>query len=206
MSRKVAITGLYCSGKSSTLQYLRSKKGAHCLSADVIASEILQNDEKVKKEVLNLLGSEILNEKDQSLKKGEIAKKVFSDLELLARMETIIHPRVIERIKSEYRSLRNDNCSQLFIVECPILYEIGFDKWFDHVLFLDAPQKERLQRAVERSGSLAVESQLKVSDARHWPAQKMKKCADYVVSTNQEIEQTYKELDKFIKRILSSES
>ena len=174
---KIAITGNIASGKSVVEDLIKSN-GYKVFDTDKIAHHILENSPEVKK---------IFGTTDRK----EIAKIVFSDPEKLKVLESIIHPEV----KKEIIKLFNLNEEMIFI-SIPQLFESGFDKLFDKIIFISADENIRLERLIKRN-NLSKEEALKRIAAQDKEEEKISKC-DYVINNNYDIEHLKKEINKII--------
>ena len=92
---RVAITGGIGSGKSTFANYLASK-GYVVINADDVAKDILSSDEKIKKKIINEFGSD--SYKDGKLNNRFIASQVFSNPANLRKLNSILHPQVLQKI------------------------------------------------------------------------------------------------------------
>ncbi len=92
---RVAITGGIGSGKSTFANYLASK-GYVVINADDISKDILTFDESIIKKVIKEFGSD--SYKDGKLNKKFIAAQVFSNPAKLNKLNSILHPRVLQKI------------------------------------------------------------------------------------------------------------
>lgn len=140
----VAITGSYCSGKSTVMSILRGE-GYKTFSCDEYVSELYQRPGVIKK--INLALPAAKNTK------GGIAKDKLFDIFLTepksrAKIESIIHPLVRERILNLKEGWREGERVTFF--EVPLLFETGLDKWFDVVMCCYCTEKERENRAKKR--------------------------------------------------------
>jgi len=170
---KVGLTGSIGSGKSlvaSIFEHL----GIPVYHADAEAKKNL-----LVPSVIELLtdrfGPGILDEFGQVDRKT-LALKVFSDPSELAFLNSIIHPLV----KSDFDEwlLLHENCSYI-IQEAAILFESGFDSFFDKTIVVSAPEEVCISRVIKRDATEASEVLERMSN--QWePAIKVA-LADYVL-------------------------
>lgn len=154
--KKVAVTGGLASGKS-TVCLLFEKKGAFRVSSDAIVHSLLSPNTSVGREVIDLLGPQIVVE--GKISRGRIASSVFQKPALLKKLESILHPAVREVIRQEYEKavlLKRP----LFIVEVPLLFEAGFEKDFDVTIAVTAPLDIRQKRYKGPDFSDRIEHQM----------------------------------------------
>ncbi|NNG26674.1 MAG: dephospho-CoA kinase [Ignavibacteriaceae bacterium] len=146
MSKKtftVAITGGIGSGKSTFSEFLR-QKDYPVIFADDISKELLLNNKEVKNEIIELFGSSAFNKSD--INTDFLAKEVFSDPLKLQKINSVLHPKVIEQINQEVKELKNIN--KLVFVEAALIYEANIEKLFDYVVLITADEEIKRERTV----------------------------------------------------------
>ena len=147
MSRKiftVAITGGIGSGKSTFSEFLR-EKDYPVIFADDLSKELLKNSKDVKKEIIELFGATAYN--GSEINTDFLAMEVFSDPHKLQKINSILHPKVIEQINREVEELKKNN--KLIFVEAALVYEANIEKLFDYVVLITADEEIKKQRTVE---------------------------------------------------------
>lgn len=122
---KVAITGTIGSGKSTVLKML-ADEGYPCLSADAINKELLE-DVNVQDKVVSLLEL-------PSFSKENVRDVIFKDSKKKQALEAFLRPLILNEIQ---------NCNEykdgIQFVEVPLLFESGWDTYFDYtvVVYVD---------------------------------------------------------------------
>ncbi len=169
---KIAITGGIASGKSLVCQNLLGN-GVFLLSADKISHQLLAPNQK---EIVELLGEEVLT--NGKLDRSKIAEIVFNDATALKKLEAILHPQVIEKIKDLYREIEQKRSHETFIVEFPLLFEIDFNSWFDYTIAVIS-SKESSQKRLKAKG-LTLE-QYEKRQSRLLPEEVLAKRADFTI-------------------------
>jgi dephospho-CoA kinase len=93
----IFVFGNIGSGKSEFCADLRDL-GATVIDADALVASLYETDHEMVSQIEFLLGL-ALRHPDGSVDKQTIALKVFADASLRADVESIVHPRVAERLK-----------------------------------------------------------------------------------------------------------
>jgi len=129
--RKIAVTGGLASGKTTVCRFLE-ELGAYVLSADAIVHELLSPQSPIGKNIVNLLGEEIVE--GAKFNRKVIAEKVFKNKDTLLALEAILHPAVLEEIEKQFNRVQRQKKHTLFVAEIPLLYEIDKSHLFDTVI------------------------------------------------------------------------
>lgn len=135
------LTGAIAAGKSEALAAL-ARLGAATLSTDAVVHELLGSDE-VRDLLVERWGPEVApgGVVDRA-RAGEI---VFADRAELEWLESVLHPRVGERIAVWRAGL--DTQTPLAVVEVPLLFETGMEAAFDETICVIAADGLRVRRA-----------------------------------------------------------
>jgi len=195
----IALTGGIGSGKSRAAAILE-EFGAHSISADTLAREVLERGENGYNEVIAHFGDEILNEGQIDRKK--LAEIVFNDSKQLEVLESITHPLIRAKFISETRALPE---STVVVYEIPLLAEsISRQKQldFDHVLVLQSNPEIRVSRLIER-GFSAKEAQLRIAN-QHSDEQR-KEIATHLINNEGSLEELVNALSQWWSKFISPE-
>ena len=146
MNKIIAITGGIGSGKSTALKIIE-KLGYKSFSADKIYSELILEEDFIHEISSALNVSTITVNGKMALNKEEVSKKVFNDKNLLERLNSITHPRIMQKMLSDAKAQNG-----IVFCEVPLLYEGGFENIFDHVFIIKRNDKKRFESASLRDG------------------------------------------------------
>ena len=195
----IALTGGIGSGKSRAAAILE-EFGAHSISADSLAREVLERGEDGYNEVVAYFGDEILNEGQIDRKK--LAEIVFNDSKQLEVLESITHPLIRAKFVSQTRALSENS---VVVYEIPLLAEsISRQKQldFDHVIVLESETETRVARLVER-GLSAKEAQLRI--ANQYSDAQRKEIATYLIKNEGSLEELINALSQWWSKFISPE-
>lgn len=136
----VALTGGIGCGKTTVLNQFDSL-GIPCFVADQVAGRYYDNPDFLT-QIRALFGDSVMLP-DGSADKRAIAQIVFSNNEMLQRLNSLIHPRVW----ADFELFVQENKQAPYIIfESAIAYEYGFDKLVDRVVCVYLEEEERLRR------------------------------------------------------------
>ncbi len=185
---RVAITGGIGSGKSTFANYLASK-GYVVINADDISKDILASDESIIKKIIKEFGND--SYKDEKLNKKFIAAQVFSNPAKLNKLNSILHPRVLQKIDTIIEKKYKDD--KFVFIEAALIYEADIEKKFDYVVLVTADFNIRLKRSVE-SGKFNEEDFIN-RDKNQIPQEEKEKRADLIFSNNESKKDLIKKAD-----------
>ena len=195
----IALTGGIGSGKSRAAAILE-EFGAHSISADTLAREVLERGEDGYNEVVAYFGDEILNEGQIDRKK--LAEIVFNDSKQLEVLESITHPLIRAKFVSQTRGLPENS---VVVYEIPLLAEsISRQKQldFNHVIVLESETETRVARLIER-GLSAKEAQLRI--ANQYSDAERKEIATHLIKNEGSLEELINALSQWWSKFISPE-
>ncbi len=145
----IAITGGIGSGKSLALSAL-SKKGYLVLSSDKIVSELYEK-RKIKLLLKTLFPTAVTGRIKLNIDRKIISDYVFNNSDMLKKLTDLITPLVMEEILKRYKKAKTT-----VFAEVPLLFECGFEKYFDQVIVIFRDKKARID-SVKRRSNLSEE-------------------------------------------------
>jgi dephospho-CoA kinase len=114
-----------------------------------------------------------------SLNKAFLAQKIFSDKELIEKVNKIVHPVVREDFNVWAESQKADYVLQ----ESAILFEIGANKLLDKIILVWAPDEMRLERVIQRDKTTPEEVLNRMKN--QWPQEKKVALADFIIKNDE---------------------
>lgn len=171
--KRVGLTGGIGCGKSTVVAEMR-RQGVSCFVADEVAARYY-DDPLFVAEVAKSLRMNVCSS-DGMVDKRAIADAVFHDKEKLARLNSLIHPRVMA---DYHRWLDNHADEDLTVFECAILYEYELDKQVDVVVTVYLDEEERMRRLALRDRVSRQELELRMRN--QISAEEKMLRADYVI-------------------------
>lgn len=171
--KKVAITGVIGSGKSTTAAIFE-ELGAYRIDTDKIAHRLLDQDSQLQQKIKDAFGQEIFS---GELRKN-LAEVVFSDPKKIKELEKLIHPKILCALLNEMNEAKKNH--KLCVAEVPLLFEINWDKHFDVTLCTAANPTLCLSRS-----GLSEEEYNKRMKRQLSQIEKAER-ADYVIENNRD--------------------
>ena len=171
---RLGITGGIGSGKSYIARLLSDELGVPVYDCDAQAKRLNDEDPLIREALTRLVGAEVYA--GGRLVRPVLAAYLFQSEEHAARVNAIIHPAV-HRDFLRWQQ-QHEGCA-LVALESAILYESGFHRFVDSVLFVRASQPLRIQRAMQRDGASRRQVEQRIL-RQH--AQDYEHLADYIIN------------------------
>ena len=147
--QKIGLTGGIGSGKT-TVARLFEMLGTPVLYADLEAHKI-RSRPKIFKQIVKQFGSKILI--GNQIDKRKFADVIFNDDKALQWLNSLIHP-LVEKAFDEWCvsiSLNEHTQNTPFVImESALIFEAKFERLFDKIIVVDAPEELRISRVMER--------------------------------------------------------
>lgn len=192
----IGLTGGMASGKSVCAQYLKSR-GIMVLDADEISRELTRRGNIGALRLQQELGEDFFNSGE--LDRAKTALWAFSSPENTKKLNSIIHPLVIERLNGEIERLKKTG-ERAVVIDCPLLFESGLDKKCSEIWLVTADHETRLRRARTRSGLSRDEAQARME--RQMSDQSRSARSDIIIENNGSIGELEEKLRPLADRIL----
>lgn len=191
----IGITGGVGAGKSTILDYLKSRYNGYTVQADLAAHELMEPDGSCYEPVLSLLGQEILDEQGK-IDRKRTAGLVFPCPDLLKQLNQIVHPAVKREIRRRI-AVQEAEGRNFFVIEAALLLEDHYDEICDDMWYIYAQEDIRRQRLKQQRGY----SDEKITDIlknQLSDAVFREKCG-YVVENDGDLQLTYQQIDERIR-------
>ena len=151
--KTIGVTGGVGCGKSEVLDHIEKQYNAIILKADELAATLKEKGGPCYQLLADLLGEDVLTDK------RKMAQAIFSDPELLAKVNAIVHPIVKEEILQRMREAgegrlktARGTTADYFILEAALLLEEGYDQLVDEMWYIYAPEEVRHERLSKGRG------------------------------------------------------
>ncbi len=192
---KVAIVGNIASGKSQ-VEKIISNLGYPVADTDKINNKLLTEDLFIKEEIKKNFGENICDEKG-NISKSQLGKIIFDNKEAKNKLESILHPKIFEKINDFFREQKN---SILAFVSIPLLFETKREKEFDKIIFISCDEETRLQRLMKRNNFTKDEA-LKRMSSQGNEKEKIKK-SDFVIYNNSDLNKLEEDVKTVINELI----
>jgi dephospho-CoA kinase len=193
---KVGLTGGIASGKSTVASMLRDHD-CMVLEMDPLGHELLEPGQSAYDEVVREFGNSILGPSG-AIDRAKLGTVVFADAAKRARLNQILHPRILEVVQRWFTALDRPGGPEFAVAEAALIVETGFHKSLDNLIVCWSTPEQQLARLIERG--ITVE-QAKLRIASQMPAEEKRKLADEVVDCSGTIEETERQVKNVVERL-----
>ncbi len=185
----IGLTGGFGTGKTYVASVFGSL-GAREIDADRIAHKSIMRASPCYREVVSSFGKGILDRKGR-IDRKRLASIVFSNKKELKRLNAIVHPYVIRRIKAKIRTAKE---SDIVVVDAPLLAEANLLCFVDKLVVVKAPREKQISRAMKRLGIGRKECMRRIRN--QMPLYRKVALADYVIDNDGTKRETKKQVLK----------
>jgi dephospho-CoA kinase len=189
----LGITGSFGSGKSTVAGIFRAL-GGRVIDADRLAHASLQPGTPEYKRVVRAFGRGILRA-DNRIDRQRLARIVFNKAASLKRLNKIIHPAVIRRIKRGIESAKK----KFIIVDAPLLIEAGLQRIVDRLIVVRINPAKQIRRIKLKTqlGKTDILKRMKFQ----LPLRAKERLADFIIDNNGSLPRTRNQVEKIWKSL-----
>ena len=190
---KIGLTGSIGMGKTETGKIF-SELGFPVYNADDAVHKLYGPGQKGSERIKKIFPNSI--NPDGSVNRESLSAEVLGDVDKIRALESIIHPLVGEDREIFFKK---NSDSPAIILDIPLLFETGGEKFVDLVIVVDAPQDIQEERVLSRP-NMTKEKFEKII-AEQIPNDVKKKKADFIVDTSISIEDAKIQVENIIRKI-----
>jgi len=167
---RVGLTGGLGSGKTTAAKMFAAL-GAYVFYADEIGRELMQPGEAVYAAIVQKFGPGVVKA-DGALNRAALAQIAFGDGRI-EELNAVVHPATIARQAELIAEVVARDADAVTMVESALIFETkfggegGWHRRFDKIIFVRAPEDEKIARFVERAsgGKTLSEDERAASEA-----------------------------------------
>jgi dephospho-CoA kinase len=187
----VGLTGCPGSGKSLVASML-GKHGARIVDVDEAGRWAVDNHADVHRRLSAAFGADIFAE-DGNLDRRKLGALVFADPEKLARLNEIVHPVMLDRVRRLIREAQEPDVPYI-VLDAALIFELSLDRLADLTVTVDAPFEVCAQRIRMRNALTTAE--IKARFRAQLPREIKRKRADYVILNRGGLDQLQRKVEK----------
>ncbi len=194
----IGVTGGVGAGKSEVLRHLEQKYNCRVIFSDDVANTIKKKGMEAYDKLVELLGTDILNEEDGEIDRKKMANAVFGKPDVLKKINDILHPLTNDYIYEQIEKEKNEKKIQILFIEAALLIETGYNKIVDEMWYIFADEEIRRKRLKASRGysdakiDKIISSQLSESEFRAG--------SDFMIDNSGSLEDTLQIIDNHLKK------
>lgn len=146
----LGLVGRAGSGKSTVARAIAADGGA-VIDADEIGHQVTDQDPEVRAALAAEYGADVYRE-DGTLDRRRVAATVFTDAEARARLDALVHPRILTRAWEALNQLRLAGHRGVVVLDSALLLHWGMERSCDAVLAVAAPEADQVARLMTSRG------------------------------------------------------
>ena len=176
--------------------------GAFTVDADEVAREIVRPGEPALEEIVACFGRKVLST-DGTLDRGALAEKVFANERDRKRLNSITHPRILERIKEKISARSSE---PMVFVEASLIDRKrgGINDLLDGLVVVTCPGELREQRVAARDGLSPEEIRRRMGS--QVPEAEKASQADFLIENSSDIESLGTQVHSLFEALCAAES
>ena len=195
MVRIIGITGGIASGKSTVTEFLR-QQGYQVIDADQVVHELQEPGKRLYQALLSTFGPAILQE-DGRLDRPKLGAMIFGNPDLLTQSSQLQNEIIREEL-ARRRDLLAET-EDIFFMDLPLLFELGYDNWFDQIWLMDVTEEIQLSRLMARNALSREEAEKRI--AAQLSLREKRKRANILIENNGSLEGTRQQLRNALQKL-----
>ena len=147
MASIIGLTGQTGAGKSS-VRKIMYKNGAAVIDADAVAHDITEKNVDCIYDIVSRFSCLVLN-KEGSINRKALGKRVFADKKELAALNKIIFPYILDAIEKKVLEHIKKG-AEIVVIDGATVIESGCAKMCDALISVVADEETRTKRIIKR--------------------------------------------------------
>ena len=160
----LGLVGRAGSGKTTVSQALEAD-GARVLLADQLGHEVTDRDPEVRAALIAEYGPAVYLA-DGTLDRARVAAKVFAEPRARARLNELVHPRIVAAIRDAIVGFIRDGWRGVVVVDAALMLDWHLERACDAVLAVTAPEADQVARLMTSRGWTEPEARARLRAQR----------------------------------------
>lgn len=144
----IGISGQTGAGKSTFAKLLNKKLNGEYIDVDSLGHILLQDESTINK-LVQAFGKDILT--DSQIDRKKLGSKAFVSTEETEKLNSIMHPAMVEMVKKLIDKCREQN-QQNVIIDAALLYKMKLNNLCNKIIYVKADSEIRVKRLVSTRG------------------------------------------------------
>jgi len=193
---RVGLTGGIGCGKSTVVAMMR-ELGCTVLQADPVAHRLMEPGQLAYAEIVQDFGKQVLGA-DGRIDRAKLADIVFRDPARLARLNEIVHPRVLQALDDQLAKLALTHAKGVVVVEAALLIEAHYHERLDHLVVVWCEPEQQIERLLAR-GARRDDAERRI--AAQMKMDQKRRLADDEIDNSGTVEHTREQVVALVKKL-----
>ena len=194
MGKIIGITGGISSGKSTVTNFLR-QRGFQVVDADALVHQLQAPGGRLYNILVEHFGNQVVLKNGQ-LNRPLLASLIFSNPEEQEWSKETQGQVILEELSALKNQLAQTEA--IFFMDIPLLFEQGYESWFDEVWLIYLDRDTQIERLMNRD-KLSLES-AESRLASQWSLDKKKKLATHIIDNSGSLDQLLSQIISLLER------
>ena len=186
----LGLTGSIGMGKSTTAEMFK-ERGIPVYDADAAVHNLYAKDGAAVKPISELVKGVVA---DGAVDRAALRDAVFKDETLLPKIETTVHPLLVQSRKHFFSDNRD---APIVLLDIPLLFETGGDKNVHKIVVVTAPPDVQRERVLSRPDM--SEERFHAILAKQMPDEEKRERADFIINTGEGLDAAGVAVDVILK-------
>lgn len=186
----LGLTGSIGMGKSTTAEMFK-ERGIPVYDADAAVHNLYAKDGAAVKPISELVKGVVA---DGAVDRAALRDAVFEDETLLPKIETTVHPLLVQSRKHFFSDNRD---APIVLLDIPLLFETGGDKNVHKIVVVTAPPDVQRERVLSRPDM--SEERFHAILAKQMPDEEKRERADFIINTGEGLDAAGVAVDVILK-------
>jgi dephospho-CoA kinase len=173
--------------------------GAYIFDADVVGHEVTEPGLAAYQQVVKSFGKGILDSGGR-IDRRKLGPKVFADLRQLRRLNAIVHPHIISRVKRLAAGEHKRNPHAVVIVDAALIFEAGMEETLRKVIVVWCRPEQQLERLVAKTGLSREEAERRIE--AQMPGEEKRRRADFEIDCSGTLEESREQVKGIYPKLL----
>jgi dephospho-CoA kinase len=196
---RVGLTGGIGCGKSTVAEILR-EHDCRVLDADAVARDLSEPGQPAFKEIVAAFGPEILSP-DGHMDRTKVAHLVFHDASKLAKLNQILHPRVIAEQNRQLDEIALMDPHAVAVIEAALLIEAGYHLGMDRLIVVWCRPDQQIERITNPRGRNMSREDAEARRAAQMPLDEKRRLATDEIDNSGSLAATRQQVELLVERL-----
>ncbi len=192
MMRNIGMTGGIGCGKSRAAEIFE-ELGFYTIDSDTISRKVMEQNMPAYNEIVDYFGSHILDEY-KNINRKKLGSIVFNNKEKLKKLESIVHPAIIDYERKIRSSIFGKDNKAVVITHAAKMIESESFKNYDALIVVTCDVEIQIKRVMDRD-NITYDNALKVINNQLSNDERLK-YADFIIDNSDTEEALFAEVKR----------